>query len=176
MLARRPAVPVLHVPLRVVRHARSGCSSGSSPRRASRTSSRTRTRRVPRRLRDVTPRGRRRSTQVNSFATDDLKKLFLFRPHTASDLHDELQCPVCTGKIAAKRIEAREAARTCCPAKAAQRCLEVLQASLLKDDADAKKRLSHPFLRRVTNCTVPWTKNAGRRRSPTPILGVCSQS
>ena len=36
--------------------------------------------------------------QVNSFATDDLKKLFLFRPHTASDLHDELQCPVCTGK------------------------------------------------------------------------------
>ena len=37
-------------------------------------------------------------TQVNSFATDDLKKLFLFRPHTASDLHDELQCPVCTGQ------------------------------------------------------------------------------
>ena len=24
----------------------------------------------------------------------------------------------------------------------------------------------------VTNCTAPWTKNAGRRRSPTPILGA----
>ena len=30
-------------------------------------------------------------------------------------------------------------------AKAAQRCLEVLQASLLKDDAEAKKRLLTPI-------------------------------
>ena len=36
--------------------------------------------------------------QVNHFATDDLKKLFLFRPKTASDLHDELQCTACRGR------------------------------------------------------------------------------
>ena len=100
---------------------------------------------MPRRLRDVTPPRRRRSTQVNSFATDDLKKLFLFRPHTASDLHDELQCPVCTGKIAAKKDRSKRGGANVLSAKAAARCLEVLQASLLSDDADAKKRLLTPI-------------------------------
>ena len=100
---------------------------------------------MPRRPRDVAPPRRRRSTQVNSFATDDLKKLFLFRPHTASDLHDELQCPVCTGKIAAKKDRSKRGGANVLSAKAAQRCLEVLQASLLKDDAEAKKRLLTPI-------------------------------
>ena len=77
---------------------------------------------MPRRLRDVAPPRRRRSTQVNSFATDDLKKLFLFRPHTASDLHDELQCPVCTGKIAAKKDKSKRGGANVLSAKAAARC------------------------------------------------------
>ena len=74
-----------------------------------------------------------------------MKKLFLFRPHTASDLHDELQCPVCTGKIAAKKDRSKRGGANVLSAKAAARCLEVLQASLLSDDAEAKKRLLTPI-------------------------------
>ncbi len=60
-------------------------------------------------------------------------------------MHDELQCPVCTGKIAAKKDCSKRGGANVLSAKAAQRCLEVLQASLLSDDADAKKRLLTPI-------------------------------
>ena len=83
--------------------------------------------------------------QVNSFATDDLKKLFLFRPNTASDLHDELQCPVCTGKIAAKKDTSKRGGANILSVRAAARCLEVLEGSLLTDDAAAKLRLMTPI-------------------------------
>ena len=61
-------------------------------------------------------------------------------------------------------------------AKAAQRCLEVLQASLLKDDADAKKRLLTPIPSTGDELHGPVDKNDGQLVNHTPILGVSSRS
>mmetsp|Transcript_11842 Transcript_11842/g.37863 ORF Transcript_11842/g.37863 Transcript_11842/m.37863 type:complete len:950 (+) Transcript_11842:370-3219(+) len=84
--------------------------------------------------------------QVNHFATDDLKKLFLFRPKTASDLHDELQCKACKGRAAARKDTSKAGGKNALSDGAADACLAFLENAVLAGDghADARARLAAP--------------------------------
>ncbi|KAH8062971.1 hypothetical protein JL721_8588 [Aureococcus anophagefferens] len=84
--------------------------------------------------------------RVNHFATDDLKKLFLFRPKTASDLHDELQCKACKGRAAARKDTSKAGGKNALSDGAADACLAFLENAVLAGDghADACARLAAP--------------------------------
>ncbi|KAJ8613667.1 hypothetical protein CTAYLR_003158 [Chrysophaeum taylorii] len=95
--------------------------------------------------------------QVNCFATDDLKRLFYYRPTTVSELHDELQCKECRGKHAAKKARTGDGGDNAIGLAASARCLDALTSTLFALPC------AEPFLKPLLDDSTVRRKDAFAR-------------